>query len=109
MMGPTTCYVMNEEKMELAAAASYCAGLAPNAVVAKVPTMDDLMFLVGKIDDDTPYLIGATCPGTVKVFGSPPPYPPPPPPRPLIAFSSKQPARSFGSGLHLTSSRGLLQ
>ena len=82
--------------MELADAITFCAGLDPRAgksssphspspnphlilifctsspglatVVAKVPTLDDLRFLTAQIPDDTPYLLGATCPSTDKVF-----------------------------------------
>ena len=35
-MGPTTCYTKHETVMTLADAATFCAGLAPGAVVAKV-------------------------------------------------------------------------
>ena len=68
MLGPTMCYVKHEEAMELEAAIEFCRGLDPRAVVAKVPTLDDLRFLTAQIPDDTPYLLGATCPGTDKVF-----------------------------------------
>jgi hypothetical protein len=68
MLGPTMCYVKHEVAMELEEAIEFCHGLDPRAVVAKVPTLDDLRFLTAQIPDDTPYLLGATCPSTDKVF-----------------------------------------
>ena len=59
-LGPSMCYVKHDEGMELEAAAEFCRGLDPRAVVAKVPTMDDLRFLTAQIPDDTAYLLGAT-------------------------------------------------
>ena len=73
LLGPTQCYVSHAEAMTLEDATEHCRGLDPRAVVAKVPTMDDLAFIMAQIPDDDDsrahsYLLGATCPATDKTF-----------------------------------------